>query len=75
MLSKCSNCIMHIFVSSNILIFFIGMNFVSIIGVKISPNIIDKLDNNVPAKLHFVPFFIFKKTDLKILVLHCNQDG
>ena len=37
-LSKCSNCIMHIFVSSYILIIFIGMNFVSIIGVKVFPN-------------------------------------
>ena len=51
------------------------MNFVSIIGVKIFPNIIDKLDNNVTTKLDFVPFFIFKKTDFKILVMHCNQDG
>ena len=51
------------------------MNFVSIISVKDSPNIIDKLDSNVPTKLDFVPFFIFKKTDFKILVMHCNQDG
>ena len=47
---------------------------VSIIGVKISPNIFDKLDNSVPTKLDFVPFSIFKKTDFNILVLHCNQD-
>ena len=66
---------MRIFVSSNILMFFIGMNFVSITGVKTSPNITDQLDNNVPTKLDFVPFFIFKKNDFKILVLHCNQDG
>ena len=50
------------------------MNFVSIISVKVSPNIIDKLDSNVPTKRDFVPFFISKKTDFKILVMHCNQE-
>ena len=37
-------------------------------------SIIEKLDNIVPTKLYFAHFFIFKKTDFKILVLHCDKN-
>ena len=65
----------YIYIYIYVYIIYIYIYIVGIIGVTISPNIIDKLDNNVPAKLDFVPFFIFKQTDFKILVLNCNQDG